>query len=150
MKKGLFTILAMAISLAVYADNFTVDGIEYSVTSDNTISVFRGKSALVDVVIPAEIEYDGKTYSVTSIGEHAFEGCSKLSSISIPNSVTSIGDYAFRECYGLTSIIMPNSVTSIGNYAFSGCYRLTSVFISWIVTSIGEHAFDSCSKLSSQ
>ena len=149
MKKGLFTILAMAISLAVYADNFTVDGIEYSVTSDNTISVFRGKSALVDVVIPAEIEYDGKTYSVTSIGEHAFEGCSKLSSISIPNSVTSIGDYAFRECYGLTSIIMPNSVTSIGNYAFSGCYRLTSVFISWIVTSIGEHAFDSCSKLSS-
>ena len=45
----------------------------------------------------------------------------------IPNSVTSIGSHAFAGCSGLTSIEIPNSVTSIGSYAFSGCSGLTSI-----------------------
>ena len=64
--------------------------------------------------------------SVTSIGWHAFEYCSSLTSITIPNSVTSIGDRAFSGCSGLTSITIPNSVKSIGEYAFEGCHSLTS------------------------
>ena len=59
--------------------------------------------------------------SVISIGNHAFEGCSEMTSITIPNSVTSIGENAFYRCSGLTSITIPNSVTSIGSYAFYGC-----------------------------
>ena len=64
---------------------------------------------------------------VTYIGNKAFQGCSGLTSIDIPNSVTSIGDYAFYSCSGLTSITIPNSVTRIGNYAFQGCSSLTSI-----------------------
>ena len=67
--------------------------------------------------------------SVTSIGDHAFEKCSALTSITIPNSVTSIGESAFCDCDALTSVTIPNSVTSIGDYAFRWCNVLTSVTI---------------------
>ena len=56
-----------------------------------------------EVIIPESVDYNGGTYSVTSIGGSAFEGCSSLTSIAIPNSVTSIGEKAFRECSGFFS-----------------------------------------------
>ena len=102
-----------------------------------------------DVVIPSSVEHNNVTYSVTSIGDSAFYGCSDLTSISIPNSVTSIGSSAFRECSGLTSVSIPNSVTSIGNIAFSDCRGLTSVALPNSVTSIGYSAFYHCSGLTS-
>ena len=87
--------------------------------------------------------------SVTSIGWSAFEGCSGLTSVTIPDSVTSIGSNAFEDCSGLTSVTIPDSVTSIGAWAFEGCSGLTSVTIGNSVTSIGERAFDGCSGLTS-
>ena len=89
----------------------------------------------------------GVTYSVTSIASYAFDGCSGLTSVVIPNSVTSIGSSAFSGCSRLTSIEIPNSVTSIGSYAFQSCYGLTSITIPNSVTSIGEWAFAECSGL---
>lgn len=68
-------------------------------------------------------------YVLTSIGNYAFDDCSSLTSIAIPNSVTSIGSYAFDYCSGLTSMTIPSSMTSIDDYAFYGCTSLTSVTI---------------------
>ena len=131
-----------------------------------------------NVVIPASVSYEGTTYSVTSIGDVAFRGCSSLTSVSIPNSVISIGKEAFDGCSGLTSVtlnsnaivsqeygwgssianifgsqvkeyIIGESVTSIGDEAFGGCSSLTSVTIPNSVTSIGDRAFQSCSSLTS-
>ena len=79
------------------------------------------------VIIPASVTYNGKTYSVTSIGNYAFYYCSGLTSITIPESVTSIGSTAFLRCSGLTSITIPESVTSIGYSAFTSCTGLTSI-----------------------
>ena len=102
-----------------------------------------------NLAIPA-IAKDGTTeYSVTAIGDRAFDGCSRLTSVTIPNSVTSIGTQAFFECSGLTSVTIGNSVTEIGRYAFSGCSGLTEVTIPNSVTVIGGEAFKGCSGLTS-
>ena len=87
--------------------------------------------------------------SVTSIGDLAFKGCSKLTSVTMGNSVTNIGNSAFLGCSGLTSITIPNSVTSIGGYVCYGCSGLTSITIGNSVTSIGDYAFYNCSSLTS-
>ena len=86
---------------------------------------------------------------VKTIGNNAFEGRSRLTSIIIPNSVTNIGNHAFSFCPDLDSVIIGNSVTSIGNSAFYGCNSLSFVTIGNSVTSIGDWAFNSCKSLSS-
>ena len=86
---------------------------------------------------------------ITSIGNFAFDGCTSLTSITIPDSVTTIGYRAFEECTSLTSITIPEGVTSIGKYTFNECTSLTSVTIPDSVTSIGDWAFDGCTSLKS-
>ena len=100
-----------------------------------------------NLVIPDSVTYNGTTYQVTSIGNSAFNRCSGLTSVTIPNSVTSIGYSAFCYCLGLTSVTIPNSVTRIEEHAFGNCRELTSVTIGNSVTSIGEEAFDYCQGL---
>ena len=100
-----------------------------------------------NVVIPSSVVYNGNTYSVTSIGNYAFQKC-RLTSVTIPNSVTSIGGSAFEYCW-LTSVTIGNSVTSIGGSAFKNCSGLTSITIPNSVTSIGQEAFYKCSSLTS-
>ncbi|MBO7419372.1 MAG: leucine-rich repeat protein [Bacteroidaceae bacterium] len=86
---------------------------------------------------------------VTSIGFGAFDACSSLASIVIPEGVTSIGIYAFRGCSSLISIGIPDGVTSIGIGSFDGCSSLTSIVIPEGVTSIGSSTFIRCSSLTS-
>lgn len=86
---------------------------------------------------------------MTSIGDYAFERCSFLTSITIPNSVKSIGSEAFNSCWNLTTITIPEGVTSIGDGAFSSCSRVTSVTIPDSVMSIGRSAFYDCNRLTS-
>jgi hypothetical protein len=86
--------------------------------------------------------------NVTIIGDGAFAGCKKLTSIMIPNSVTTIGDGAFAGS-SLTSIMIPGSVTDIGKGTFKKCILLTSIEIPGSVKTIGEQAFAGCEGLKS-
>ena len=132
-----------------YNYNYTNNGTELAVTYlgfyySSFIDRYKG-----NIVIPESVNYNNVTYSVTSIGDNAFNGCSYLTSVTIGNSVTSIGDNAFNGCSYLTSVTIGNSVTSIGDNAFKGCSGLTSVTIPNSVTSIGVQSFNGCSKLTS-
>ncbi len=141
----LFSIMPVS-AFATDVITFEVDGMTYTVLSeeDKTVSLTKGKN-VSEVSIPANV----KDYNVTTIGNHAFYECKKLTSITIPNSVTSIGDSAFAFCTGLTSINIPASVTSIGDNVFYDCDALTSISISDSVTTIGDFAFRSCNSLDS-
>ena len=153
MKQKLFTLLlAVAASVGtMFADGTKIGDLYYNLNATNKTAEVTYKSYanyrynegwnITTANIPASVTYSGTTYSVTSIGEHAFYKCSSLTSVTIPNSVTSIGGGAFEDCSSLTSVTIPNSVTSIGDEAFLGCISLTSVTIGNSVTSIGELAF---------
>ena len=102
------------------------------------------------LTIPETVSNGGIDYTVTSIGEMAFNSCSGFAgALTIPNSVTSIWDDAFAGCTGFDgSLTIGNSVTSIGMYAFYGCSGFTgSLTIPNSVTSIGESAFSGCSSI---
>ena len=82
-----------------------------------------------------------------TIASEAFELCTSLTNVAIPNSVTGTVYRAFINCTSLASIAIPNSVTSISEVAFSGCTSLTNVTIGNGVTSIGALAFENCASL---
>ena len=83
------------------------------------------------------------------IGDGAFECCTGLTSIIIPDSVKEIGSYPFWGCTGLTRIVIGNSVTEIGSAAFWECTGLTSIVIGNSVTEIGNNTFEGCTALMS-
>ena len=138
IRPALLLILLIFSSFYALAYDCKVDRIYYDLNNDDkTASVtYMGlytsdnKDAYVgNIIIPESITYSGTTYSVTSIGDNAFRGCSGLTSVTIPNSVSYIGKYAFASCSGLTSVTIPNSVSYIGEAAFGGCSGLTSVTV---------------------
>ena len=110
----------------------TIDGIIYS-DSGNETAFVRGYTAIEDIsansIVESSVIISGTTYIVSSIGNSAFNDCSSLNSIILPNTITSIGTSAFQSCSGLSSITLPNSITSIGDEAFANCSNLITVVI---------------------
>lgn len=146
-----------------FAYDAQIDGIYYKFSGDEaTVTYQQHQQAYQDetliekyisdytgdIVIPETVEHDSRTYRVTAIGDHAFRGCSAVTSITIPKSVTSIGGYALRQT-SLTSITIPESVKSIGECAFYGCESLSSVNIPEGVTTLSKALFYNCYSLPS-
>lgn len=126
--------------------------LKYMITSASTVEVVSKNVDIGDgykymqVIIPKLVMYRGSQYTVTSIGS-AFQECSTLRTVEIPNTVTKIGDYAFKGCTSIRSIKIPNSVIIIGKWAFERCTMLKSIEIPNSVTSIGDFAFEGCTTL---
>ncbi len=129
MKKRLIlTVFAAIMTVTtMMAYDFQVNGIYYNITGSNTVEVANGESCSGNVVIPNTVTNSGKTYSVTSIGGNAFQYCSELTRVTIPNSVTSIGYAAFMSCTSLKSVVIGSSVNSISFFAFYKCSSLATI-----------------------
>lgn len=114
-------------------NNIKINGINYSSRYYNSsyVEVIKYEDAPYsgDISIPETITFFGKVYSVTAIGANAFQDCTELTSVVIPQSVTLIRDSAFQNCTGLTSIRIPASVNEIGNDAFKDCTGLAKVIV---------------------
>ena len=114
------------------------DGESYSVTGIKNDNIG-------EIVIPEKCN----NKPVTGIGRATFDGCSGLTSVTIPDSVTSIGEVAFRDCSSLMSITIPDKVTEISSGTFLNCSSLMSITIPDGVTDISSSAFSGCSNLNS-
>lgn len=119
--------------------DYTLNGSNATITSAvNT----DGTTASGALNVPGSV--DG--HPVTAIGDYAFFLNTLLTSLTVPNSLTTIGEDAFNGCTGLTSLSLPN-VTTIGNIAFNGCTGLTGSLSLPKATIIGINAFNGCSGL---
>ena len=152
MKKAFFT-LAVALLAATGAwaqTTFTVNNLKYTVTdaATHTVELTGYESALAgEVNIPATVTNGGTTYSVTSIGDEAFNLCNALTEVTISDGVISIGLHAFSFCTALTKVTIPNSVTTIVHHAFQNCEALTEIIFGNGLTTIEQTAFYCCSSL---
>ena len=112
------------------------NGIMFSKNKDTIIRFPKGRSE-TEYVIPD---------SVIKIGDNAFEDCSNLLSITIPNGVTTIGNAAF-ECTSISAIDIPESVTEIGGSSFRQCVKLEEIDIPKNVEYIESYTFYYCKAL---
>lgn len=150
------------------AASLTKAGLEYQIQENGEAYVtdYTGKTA--KLTIPSSINghkvtginygafYENKTItsikipsSVTFIGNFAFEGCTKLKTVTLSSGLKSIGTNAFNGCAALVSIKLPDSVTSLGSDAFHGCSSLKEAVLSKGLTYIGTQTFIDCTSLAS-
>lgn len=165
---GLFLLLFCVVS---NAHDFEKDGIYYSINPDGeTVSVTyndtefdptpipvptstRKKSYGSSVVIPPSVEYDGKTFQVTEIGEYAFcayDYSSEVESVTLPEGIIKINRAAFSALLKLKSIEIPESVKFIGEGAFKMASNLENISISDEIEYIASDAFFGTKWLNSQ
>ena len=161
-------------SQAAVGDTFIKDDLKYTVLTENgssgIVSVKLNNYSAQNVSIPSTVENEGISYTVTTIGEYAFQnmdvrtvtlpdslitieyaafaGCA-LQYITIPDSVITISNDAFYSCESMTNIVIGNNVKTIGNYAFEECEDLLSITIPDSVTDLGENTFYKCKSLKS-
>ena len=167
---------AIATSLSAAAYSFESAGIYYNITGNNTVEVTYSdrdnNTYSGSISVPETVTNNGTEYSVTKIGEYAFQN-SAVTSVSMPECITSIGQYAcnecgsletvvlptnlddfsgwciFRNCRNLKNIAIPENVTEIPNGTFINCSSLAAITIPQGVSEIGSNAFYGCSSLTS-
>ena len=168
MKKILFFLLGVLMVFPVISRDFeyTYKGktLKYNVLDEDA------KTAKVttnyvsgELEIPAKVSDGNAIFTVSSIAWFAFCDCTRLTSVTIPESVTLIGEYAFYDCSDLTraeftsikwllNIIFGNEYANPLYYAhhlFIGGEEVKELIIPSSVTSIGKYAFYGCNGLQS-
>lgn len=134
-------LLALMPAFTAFAYDFDSDGIYYTITGTNTVSVVNGTYAYEgDINIPKTVSNDGASYNVTAIGENAFKSTTALENVTLPEGLTTIGNQAFYGS-GVKSINLPTTLNSMGTGAFQLCKNLKSIALPNALKEIKEYAF---------
>ncbi len=149
IKKTLCLLLSLVMLLSItagldwFAYAATSGDYEYTICEDGTAAITGYNGLGGDITIPSRLN----SHTVTDIEGFAFNGCTKLKGVTIPNSVTSIGWNSFGGCKNLTRVKIGSGVTYISGAAFQGCIQLQSIAIPGKVAHIDTWAFSGCSSL---
>lgn len=159
MKSNICRILLLALFLASFCEveaknhDFKVDGLYYKIIADSKVEVtyekkdseknYKNFSA---VIIPGQVEYKGREYSVVKIGEDAFRK-SQITSVTLPEGIKEIDTNAFNSCRHLQSVSLPRDLEILGARAFCACTALNSISLPESTITIGNEAFKFCHKL---
>lgn len=132
------------------SQNFSVNGLKYDVLPDRSqsVEVSGADSAATNITVPETVEYQGKSYTVTAIADHAFDGRKSIRSVQLPATVERIGARAFQQCVTMTRVNIPAGLTEMGEGAFYWCTGLTSLKLPEGLTEIPPFAFYWCTALS--
>ena len=149
MKKQMLTVLLALVAGTMCAKvkignlNYNLDAAKKTATVVSNLQNNSNYVGLEAVEIPATVQNNGTTYTVTSLGEGAFEECKTLTSVKLPDCIKKIGESAFEGCTELESINFPEGLQSIGSYSFKKT-ALTFVSIPSSVTILEDNAFEDC------
>lgn len=159
MKKRFVSLLvALSITLtflpigavAAAPNKITQGNLIYTVNADGESVTVSGTSRIKPTQLNIESSIsdgNGKSYTVTKIGEWAFNKCNSLTEVTIPNTVIEIDYQAFYYCSNLKKVTIHEGVKTIGPTAFIGCTQLTSITIPGTITDM-DQAFSGNSALS--
>ncbi|MBQ0120246.1 MAG: leucine-rich repeat protein [Bacteroidales bacterium] len=170
IKKTLLLIACAIVSWgAMQAEIVTINGVIYDAGLGQAL-VKGCEPGIKNLVIPAQITYNGKIFPVTSffgdgvannteletatidgsefsVTSRSFKGCANLKKVTLLEGVHYMGAWCFEGCVSLEEITMTNSVKTLGYGAFSGCVSLKSLTLSNSITKIEEYAFNECKAL---
>ena len=140
-QKILLLMLGALFSLPAFTQDFSIEyswgTLNFTITDEDAkeCEVSSSENISGDVEIPKDVTYqkngndEGELYRITQIGVGAFDQCTGMTSITIPENVESIGLGAFSQCTGLTSVTIPRSVSMIGERLFQYCSNLEEILV---------------------
>ncbi len=131
--------------LCSYCGTRVSENLKFTSNGDGTCSV-SGIGSCLDslLVIP---EYSPSGERVTSIRKFAFDNCTTINEVVIPDSVAEIGESAFEGCSELVSVTLGDGVRNIGSRAFLECSALFEITFGNNVSLIDYDAFGLCTAL---
>ena len=107
MKQLIIIFAVLLATTSMMADEFTIGKLTFEIVTSTTVELIDADKDITNVFLIEKIDYKGNSYTLTSIGDGAFEGCTSLTSVTIPKSVKWIEESAFKGCKSLKSVTIP-------------------------------------------